>query len=33
MIGRQFGVSFWQPPNWKVNEPSGFGFAVRLLNE
>jgi len=33
MIGRQFAVSFWQPPNWIVNDPSAFGLAVMLLNE
>jgi hypothetical protein len=32
MIGRQFEVSFWHPPNCIVNEPSGLDFAVRLLN-
>jgi hypothetical protein len=26
-------MSAWQPPNWIVNEPSGFGFAVRLFKE
>ena len=32
-VARQFCDFAVQPPNWIVNEPSSFGFAVRLFSE
>jgi hypothetical protein len=33
MIGRQFPELASHPPKRTVNDPSGLGFAVRLLRE